>query len=112
LFLLSQHVRDSLLRVQTLDSLFRLKSGDVELLDSARVSHDSSASVDTVALKAQIQQIQHLYDSLLAAPLAGVVGAGGARQLALKDSKSWSDGDALAARPEDLWLRDEEKTIV
>ena len=95
-------------RNATLDSLARMKSVQQALLDSVRAGRDSG-SIDTVAVKAQIQLIQQKYDSLSTAPLAVLMRRAGPRLAALHPG--WSRREILVARLEDLWLRDEEISI-
>ena len=111
---------DSLIRI---DSLSRADS--VRVADSLSGNHgtkdtthrDSTIIVDSthrdsVALSQHVKDsIQHQVDSLSAAPLAGVVSTGGSMRLAWRNPKNWSRRETLAARLEDLWLRDEERLI-
>ena len=109
---LSQHAQDSIRRRAQLDSLSGVKIYYAWLLqDSAKIVRDSLGR-DSTSLRQAIQQIQHQIDSLSAAPLAGVVGTGGAHQVAWGGRRSWSGREAFAARLEDLWLRDEETVAV
>jgi hypothetical protein len=109
---LSQRAIDSLRRTAQLDSLARLISYDSWLLgDSAKAVRDSTGR-DTTSLRQEIVKSQHQYDSLSAAPLAGVVGTGSSMRMAWNEPKNWSRREALAARWEDLWLRDEKTTII
>jgi hypothetical protein len=109
---LSQHARDSIQRRGVLDSLAYLKMNLSVRLDTIRKHASDTTLGDSVALKTQIQLIQHQYDSLSTAPLAAGVGAEGSPLLAWVDPRSWSGSESQVAKLEEHWIRDEEAPIV
>jgi hypothetical protein len=104
---LTQHAKDSISRSRTLDSLNSLIAEYNWLLrDSGKVARDS-AGLDTVSLRKTIQKAQHRFDSLLTAPLAGILESDRPSRLAVRDAKMEVYRQDLSSREEEIWRREE-----